>query len=46
MEFYLSLIGVFLNGVSLLFILKILFNDLHSIRDLLEQHLRDHAGFK
>ena len=32
-----------LGGVNLLFILKIVFNDLVHIRTMLFEHLRDHA---
>ena len=31
--------SIALSGLNLVFILKILFNDLHYLRDLLEKHL-------
>ena len=33
-----------LGGVNLALVLKIIFNDLHEIRRLLVEHLRDHAN--
>ena len=46
MEFYLSLAGVMLSGVNLLFVLKIIFNDLHELRQMFIKHLEDHARTK
>lgn len=46
MELYLSALGAILSGANLIFILKVLYNDIHELRALLTEHLRDHARFK
>jgi hypothetical protein len=43
MESWFEIASLILGGVNLLFILKILYNDLHELRDLLIKHLVDHG---
>jgi len=42
-EMIIAVLTLLTSGVSLVFILKIMFNELHELRDLLTSHLRDHA---
>jgi hypothetical protein len=43
MEIIALWLGVALGGINLAFVLKIIFNDLRHLHNMMWQHLRDHS---